>query len=58
VDREARLEGWDDWERRLNDAFARSFAQAQKEGSKVSKEDFIFPDWDPAKNYITKPKKP
>ena len=36
------------------EACEQAIADAQAAGAKVSIDDFIFPDWDPTKDYISK----
>lgn len=33
--------------------FDKAIADARKDGAKVSREDFVFPNWDPARNYTS-----
>lgn len=47
-------DGWDDLERRSNEALDRALAEAKKMGSKITRADFTFPDWDPSKHYVPK----
>jgi ABC-type glycerol-3-phosphate transport system substrate-binding protein len=42
---------------RYLDSFNKGLVQAQQQGHKVSFSDFVFPDWNPLKPYITKPDK-
>ncbi len=44
-----------DLESRANAAIQKAVSQAQANGAKVSMNDYIYPDWDITKNYITKP---
>ncbi|MBI2914830.1 MAG: extracellular solute-binding protein [Firmicutes bacterium] len=46
-----------DYERRATAAFDRALAKARAEGVNLTKADFVFPDWDPAKNYDPQGKK-
>ena len=53
-----------DWKQALLDldvrkqkAWDAALLKAQAGGAKVTQADFIFPDWDPLKNYITQPQK-
>lgn len=39
---------------RSNKAFDEAIAAAVKKGAKVSRADYVFPDWDPSTNYVTK----
>ncbi|GCE29348.1 hypothetical protein KDA_48320 [Dictyobacter alpinus] len=43
-------------EGKANAALAQGIKDAQGQGLKVSAQDYIFTDWDPNKDYITKPK--
>jgi len=42
-------------DRQLTENFAIALEDAQKAGVDVKFEDFVFPDWDPLQDYITKP---
>lgn len=46
-----------DLDARKQAAFEDAIKKAQADGAKVSIQDFIFPDWDPMKNYVTQPNK-
>jgi multiple sugar transport system substrate-binding protein len=53
----------EDWQQALVDLDAKKQAaleaaiqQARDDGADVSLQDFIFPDWNPMENYVTKPK--
>jgi ABC-type glycerol-3-phosphate transport system substrate-binding protein len=44
-----------DLDKRLEDAFVQGLSDAQAAGAKVTREDFVFADWDPLKPYVTVP---
>lgn len=39
------------WNKKMVEQLERNIEKARSEGAEVSKDDFIFPDWDPMKNY-------
>jgi multiple sugar transport system substrate-binding protein len=39
------------WNEKMAEQLERNIEKAQSEGADVNKDDFIFPDWDPMKNY-------
>ncbi|MBI2915040.1 MAG: sugar ABC transporter substrate-binding protein [Firmicutes bacterium] len=43
-------------DRKQNEAWDKALAVARSEGSKVTRADFTYPDWDPTKNYVPKQK--
>jgi ABC-type glycerol-3-phosphate transport system substrate-binding protein len=45
-----------DYDAAQQKALEQAIADAKAAGAKVSIEDFIFADWDPTKNYVTKPR--
>ena len=52
----AGVKALEDLDKRLNDALDVGIKKAQEAGVKVEKQDYIFPDWDPAKDYRPKKK--
>jgi ABC-type glycerol-3-phosphate transport system substrate-binding protein len=52
-----------DWQKALKDlearkqtAFEAAIQQVREAGANVSLDDFVFPDWDPMQNYVSRPK--
>lgn len=39
------------WSEKMSEQLERNLEKARAEGAEVSREDFIFPDWDPMQNY-------
>ncbi|MDZ7792403.1 MAG: hypothetical protein U5P10_01555 [Spirochaetia bacterium] len=40
-----------EWDEKMAEQLKRNIEKANAEGADVELEDFIFPDWDPMKNY-------
>lgn len=49
------LQALKDLDARKQAAFEEAIQKAQADGAKVSIQDYLFPDWDPMKDYVTQP---